>query len=295
MELKPALTIEEQIDHLINKHNLIINNTEEAKTILNKVSYYRLSAYGIGLKQKDDRENYAEGISIEHIYKLYVFDSEFRNILIHIIEQLEISLRTCISNHLALKYGADGYMDINNFNDRITKEGESIHKHILEKFEQEVDRQQKLPFVMHHIKEYNRRFPIWVAVELFSFGNLSSLYSVMKDEDKKEISKRYNTTPDHLGSWILSLLEVRNICAHYNRLYNMPLKQKPFLYKENSKYGNGKQTKVFVVILTIKRMLGDCEEWESCFKKLQCLFQKYTNEIKLSYIGFPNNWIEVLS
>ena len=41
--------------------------------ILKKVNYYRLSAYGIGLKQKDDKERYVDGISLEHIYRLALF------------------------------------------------------------------------------------------------------------------------------------------------------------------------------------------------------------------------------
>ena len=69
MELKKALTIEEQIDRLKNVHNLLINDDEEAAEILKTVNYYRLSAYGIGLTKKNNREEYTDGTSLSDIYR----------------------------------------------------------------------------------------------------------------------------------------------------------------------------------------------------------------------------------
>ncbi|EFL43785.1 hypothetical protein HMPREF9248_0501 [Fannyhessea vaginae PB189-T1-4] len=50
MKLKPALTYDQQIAKLVNDHHLKISNIEFAKEILKKVNYYRLSGYGVGLK-----------------------------------------------------------------------------------------------------------------------------------------------------------------------------------------------------------------------------------------------------
>ena len=151
------------------------------------MNYYRLSAYGLGLSQKDDKEKYIDGISLEHIYRLYEFDSIFRNILIHVIEQLEIQLRTQISNFLALKYGSEGYVDPAHFTEKKTKNGEPVHTTVMESFNKEREHQKNAPFVKHHMAKYEGHFPVWVAVELFTFGNLSSLYSIMVLEDRKEI------------------------------------------------------------------------------------------------------------
>lgn len=56
MKLKPSLTYDEQVDHLINEHNLTISNKENAKKILATVNYYRLSGYGIGLTVDKERK-----------------------------------------------------------------------------------------------------------------------------------------------------------------------------------------------------------------------------------------------
>ena len=294
VELKEALTYDEQVDKLIYEHNLIVADREYAVSVLKKVNYYRLSAYGIGLKQVDDKEKYIDGITLESLYSLYEFDSKFKNILIHIIEQVEIQLRAQISNYFSLKYGPEGYTDLSNFIVKLNKDGENIHSNIIDNFRLECSRQQNVPFVKHHFKKYDGHFPMWVAVELFTFGNLSSLFDIMKDEDKKEIAKLYNTEPMHLRSWILALVEIRNICAHYGRLYNMPLKQTPFLYAEHVKYRNPKNNKVFPALLALKRMILSDSRWFSFYSNLEALFEEYSGDIKLSFIGFPCEWKDVL-
>ena len=126
-----------------------------------------------------------------------------------------------------------------------------------------------------------------------SFGSLSSLFSILKTEDQKSISGYYNTDPKYLKNWILCLVEVRNICAHYTRLYNMPLKENPRLYKENLQY-KGKQNKIFPVLLIIKRMLKENGQWQSLIKDLKNTFSKYKGSFKFDFMGFPKNWEEIL-
>ena len=74
--LKPALTYLEQIDKLKTVHNLTISDEVSALKILGRVNYYRLSAYGIGLKQNEDKEKYLDGISLEHLYKMSAEDPD---------------------------------------------------------------------------------------------------------------------------------------------------------------------------------------------------------------------------
>ena len=64
MILKPALTYDQQIARLVNDHHLKISNVEFAKEILQKVNYYRLSGYGVGLKNANNKEYYQDTVSI---------------------------------------------------------------------------------------------------------------------------------------------------------------------------------------------------------------------------------------
>ena len=292
--LKPALTYNQQIERLKVIHKLTISDDALALRILAQVNYYRLSAYGIGLKKASNPEEYRDDITLEHIFRLYCFDSEFRNNIIHIVEQLEIMLRTRISYYLGITYGPEGYTDVRNFIDKQDRQGQSIHSKIMESLKREIQHNKNLPLVKHHLETYGGHFLIWVAVEIMTFGNIASLFDIMKTEDKKEISILFGTSPSHLKSWILALVEIRNICAHYNRLYNMPLKQTPFFYRENRKYRN-EQNKVFPIVLVIKRMLCANEQWESFLKDINKTMNKYRDVVVLSFIGFPSEWYEILS
>ena len=288
--LKTPLSYEDQITRLISEHALTIDDTQTATDILNRVNYYRLSAYGIGLKRSDDAEKYIPGITIQTLYDLYCFDSQLRSILIPVIEAIEIDLRTKIAYHLAMTYGADGYYDAANFQPKTDREGNSIHTMTMEKFKKEVIHQKNLPCVVHHMQVYGGRFPVWVAVELFTFGMLSSLYSIMNSEDQKAVAKQYGTDPYHLVSWFLSLVELRNLCAHYNRVYNMPLKQTAKLYREHQRY---QCNRLFPILLVIKRMTSKTKHWNAFLSRLLELIKQYP-VANLSFMGFPANWEQLL-
>ena len=292
--LKPALTYQDQLTRLQTVHGLAVANPNSAIEILKKVNYYRLSAYGIGLKRKDDAEKYKTGISLEHLYRLYQFDCSLRNLVAHMIEPIEVQLRTQISNLIGLKYGPEGYIDPANFVSKTTKDGKLVHDIVIENFKNEVDHQQNTPFVQHHVTQYGGHFPVWVATELFTFGNLSSLYSIMRYDDRKTIAQLYNASPGYLESWILTLVEVRNICAHYGRLYNMPLKQTPQLYMPYKRYQSSHLNKLFPVLLCIKRMLDSDERWMTFEERLETLVEEYQDVVRISYMGFPKDWESAL-
>lgn len=293
MKLKPALTYDQQIAKLVNGHHLKISDTKFAEKILMRVNYYRLSGYGIGLKKPNNGEYYQDTITIEQLFNLYCFDSQFKNDLMRTIEQIEIELRTQIAYYLSIKYGPDVLMSETNFVYKTNKQGQSIYSIIINNLNKEIERQKNKPFVKHHIEKYNSQFPIWVSVELMSFGSLSSLFSILKTEDQKNISRYYNTDPKFLKNWILCLVEIRNICAHYTRLYNMPLKENPRLYKENLRYRK-EQNKIFPVLLIIKRMLKANEQWSSLLKDLKNTFVKYKGSFEFAFMGFPQDWEEIL-
>ena len=117
----------------------------------------------------------------------------------------------------------------------------------------------------------------------------------MTIDDRKEIAKLYSTEPKYLGSWILALVEIRNICAHYSRLYNMPLKQTPHLYLEYKKYRSSGINKIFPALLAMKRMLGSDERWKDFETQLEALIEEYQDVVNLSFMGIPKDWKDVLS
>ena len=107
------MTVEEQVANLQNL-GLIIESEEDARAMLNDVSYFRLiKAFSLGLKPKNGRYN--EGVTFNQIVDLYKFNCNFRQILFPVIERIEVNLRCRISNYFSNTYGVLGYEDANNF------------------------------------------------------------------------------------------------------------------------------------------------------------------------------------
>ncbi|WP_084027594.1 Abi family protein [Clostridium acetireducens] len=285
VNLKEPKTFQEQIEILKNR-GMIINNLEYAKFILRNVNYYRFTAYLLPYKKEDD--SYIEGTTFEKISSIYTFDREFRNLLTNILGNIEISFRTYVAYTLAIKYGTCGYLDRNNFiND-------SFHKRFLLNLEREKNNNSNKLFIRHHNQKYEGKLPIWVATEIMSFGMLSKLYSNMLPEDRTYIKNNLcKVNPILVNTWLQSLTHIRNQCAHYGRIYNtiFPIIKIKKEYKEYSL--NNKQ--IFAYIVAMNHLIADRKAWNKFFINLQGLINEYSNYINLDLIGFPENWIEILS
>ena len=156
-----------------------------------------------------------------------MFNSNLRQIIFPEIEKIEINVRCRMANYFAQQYGVLGYLEAENF------ENEEYHKEFLEDIKQEIGRNSKAPFVRNFRENYEGgQLPMYALVEVFSFGTLSKFYKNMHNKDKKEIAKTFGVGYTYIESWLESISYVRNICAHYGRLYNAKMSKTPMLYKE---------------------------------------------------------------
>ena len=279
------MTINEQVENL-KSLGLIVENEEYARRILNDISYFRLiKAYSLNLKPKNGR--YHDGITFERIVELYLFNANFRQILFPEIEKIEINVRCRLANYFAEKYGVLGYLEGNNF---VNTE---YHQIFLNDIEEEIRRNSKAPFVRNFQQNYEGgELPIYALVEIFSFGKLSKFYKNMLSIDKKSLAATFGVGYTYLESWLESISYVRNICAHYGRLYNAKLSKTPMLYKEYSKAGIG-NNRIFGVLLCLKHLLKTDSHWNLFADKLEILFEKY-EDVDICTMGFPENWKELL-
>lgn len=286
-EQQPPLDIEGQIENL-KSIGLIIENEDNAKEFLNDVSYFRLiKAYSLGLKPKNG--NYADGITFERIVELYLFNSNLRQLIFPLIEEIEINLRCRVANYFSSKYGCLGYEDSNNFDDP------TYHNKFIDDMALEVERNSRAPFVSNFHENYiDGKIPFYALVELMSFGTLSKFYKNMVSEDKKAISRSFGIGYTYFESWIESIAFVRNICAHYGRLYNTKLAKTPILYKQYREQGVG-NNRVFGVLLCMKHILNhDWKHWNIFCETIESLFEKYP-DIDKSLMGFTENWHDILA
>ena len=282
---KPPLKYKEQLEKL-KKRGCIINDDKKCISILESVNYYRLSAYFLPFKL--DNENYEEGLSFERVFSIYEFDRKLHGILFNALEETEIFLRSKIAYFHAHKYGALGYMDKANFSVKA-----ELHENFIENFKREIDKNKNILFVKHHIYKYGGEFPIWAASEMFTFGMLSKFFANMTCQDRENLSNDiYKTNPKFVGSWLRCCTDLRNICAHYGRLYFRIFSAAPSgidNLEEKSK------RKLFGAILSLKKLYPFKDKWDNgTLKKLMSLVDEHKSDIDLEHIGFSYNWIEEL-
>ena len=286
--VKPARSYEAQAKRLVKAHGLEIGDAKRARTILSTVNYYRLTTYGKHLRRADNPEMFVPGVSLSDLYALYEFDMGLRHLILPVLEFFEVQLRAKIAYHLAMTYGSTGYTEAKNF--RPEKPFQGSHRDIMNKFRTEVRRCDDLAFVRHHQKKYGGKFPVWAAVELFSFGMLAQLYDVMTERDQRAISGEYGMSPQALASLIGSAVDVRNICAHYSRLYNQPIEELP---EPNPAYPASETDRVFALLLALRSVAGGHRVYSEMIRGIAQLEKEYP-QAELALCGFPENWRELL-
>lgn len=286
--VKPARSYEEQAQRLLEVHNLRVENADRARHILSTVNYYRLTTYGKHLRRPDDPEKFIDGVALDDLYELYQFDMGLRHQLLPVLEFFEVQLRAKMSYHLAMTYGSTGYTNAANF--RLDKASQGMHKSLMNKFRIEVRHQDDLAFVRHHQVKYGGKFPFWAAVELFSFGMLAQFYAILTEGDQWAVSREYRLAPEALGALIDAAVDVRNICAHYARLYNQPIEGHPLLPPDCAAYDS---EFVFPVILALKAVAGGHRVYGDMIRGLSQLFTAYP-QADPALCGFPEEWEDLL-
>lgn len=282
--MKQAKTIDEQLA-ILKERGLEVIDYQRAYDTLKNVNYYTLTGYLFPFKRG---EKYEDGISIDLAINLYHFDNEIRNLLMALMVEAEEKLKTRIAYNIAMTHKDDPliYTDVNYF------KNQNEHSRFIADFQNSIHNNREVPFVKHHIQKYRSQFPIWVAVNLFTLGNIKYLYKNIPSKDRKNISRDLNISPDTLDSWIDVLRILRNKLAHNMRLYDITFQKTAKLEKHHIPKINN--NRLFSNFILLKHILIDSEIWGSTLNELECIIDKYHCHIRLSAIGFPDNWLNIL-
>ncbi len=277
-KIKQPTTHQEQMS-ILKQRGCSIKDEQLCEDILSSVGYYRLSAYLLPFKKTNGE--YISGTTFERIYHLYEFDRKLRNLIFGAIEVIEINLRSIFSYYHSMRYGPLGYLDPAAFNS----------KHNSAKFEdnisREIENNKKLLFVKHHIDNYDGQFPLWVISELFTFGMLSYFYNDLKTSDKKAIAKLLKANYLDLISWLRCCTDLRNICAHYGRLYYRIFTAAPSGFDMEER----ESRRFWGAVMVVKSLFSSAEKWNIEFTpKIEALFDEYEKEINLYHLAFPEEW-----
>jgi abortive infection bacteriophage resistance protein len=283
--MKLPKSYEEQLKILESRH-LFVKDREKALKILSNINYYNLTGYLFWFKDK--KGNYQKEASFEQAVILYSFDKEIHSLLLFLLTEIEQTLKTKIANTIALAHPENPCI----YEEETFFVNSSEHHKFIKEFRRNVEQNKGIEFVKHHKQHYQNKFPIWVAVELFTMGNIKYFYKNLPSSLRKQISREFNVSPVILDDWIESLRILRNLAAHNIRLYHYTFSDTPKLsaigYHENI------DNRLFGQFLLLKYLFFDKEVWLEKMNQLKELIQKNRGEIDFSKIGFPSDWFDEL-
>src|SRR6185437_8345820 len=216
---KQAETIDNLIGKLVNQ-GLAINDLKKAKRYLTNIGFYRLSAYMSIFQSNTTSRRFNKGTSFDDILNLYVFDRKLRLLLLDAIERVEIAIRANIIDILSLKHNNPYfYTDPNVFFNHF-----SCDKFIAKIRDTLKGSDKRETFIKHyysHSQLENELPPSWMMFQLLTFKQLSVFIDSIKHGDAKLLSNQFNLkNTKTFSSWIRSLSDLRNVCAHHSRLWN---------------------------------------------------------------------------
>ena len=295
INVKPPTTHIDQVN-ILKSRGLIFGDEEKAAQILEYTNYYRLRGYYIHL-QKAGSDDFQEGVTFEQILSLHDFDNELRNLLLRLLLDIEIVARTRIAYVVAHEWGAMGYRNENNYAGADHEKFDELMSRIDDDLGKSRER-----FIKTYNQKYAGQFPIWVAVEVMSFGDLSKLYHLIPTPLKKKIAAAYDGLDESLlTNWIQCSAILRNLCAHNSRIYarNIPI---PTKIESNVQSEIGKATKgkfqakpqtLFSYLLAIRR-ISNAITWNSFVDDFDQLLQKYASVVEPIRLGMPYQWKQFL-
>lgn len=285
---KEFVTYEQQVE-LLRSRGMVIEDADFAISVLRRVSYYRLRGYYFMDLQGGPHAQFDQSTTFETIWRRYLTDQGLRHLLFSAIDVVETRVRTLIGYQLGERLGPFGYLDSSHFNN------EDHHRGFLRALRLETERSTEL-FAQHHRRKYQGRMPIWVAVELISFGTLSKFYRNMIRLDQKSVSLSLGIpSEDVLVAFLRALTILRNICAHHGRIYARTIAPGCPLLKSDLRTLEAMEPSfilnprsVFPTILAIARLLQS--EDRSWLREELARLVDDNHSYEASEIGMPACW-----
>lgn len=309
MSNKEFKTLEEQIEILQNR-NLVISDITQVKELLKKENYYKIiNGYkDLFLQKNSDTEIYIENTNFMEVYSLYSFDRKLRNLFFGKILIIENNLKSAIAYDFSKLYGQENYLKLSNFENEATNKKRDIIKLIAIIQGNIANQVKKNDSITHYLDKYGF-IPLWVLVNVLTFGTISKFYSLMKQSDRVKISKIFKCKENELLSFIEFITLFRNISAHEERMYtfkskkiivNTNIHSNLKLKKNNGNYIHGKND-LFGLLIVLKILL-DKNDFEDLFTKLKFEIDELSKKLNVITIedvfkkmGFPSNWEKIIN
>ena len=316
--MKDFKTYEEQLGILVSRGLQVPTGVHPGKVLTQENYYNVINGYkDLFIDETKIDEKYKKGSKFSEIVELYKFDKEIRMILLSRMLKIENTLRSLIAYNFSKEYGNDNYLKFSCFEslvgtgakqDTINERICHIHELIASIQKTIAGSITKKDYIRHYISKYGF-VPLWVLVNVLSFGTLSKFYDLMYQKDRISVAKHYNVKESDLSQFIKIMSTHRNSCAHDERLYNVRLGKtysmpdtvwhsKLNIPKVNGRYIYGKND-LFSLIIILKILLPN-KEFKQLYFELNCQIKNLSKKLVsisindvYEVMGFPLNWREI--
>lgn len=252
-------------------------------------------------------EVYKAGTTFDEVYALYSFDRDLRNVYLKYLLKIEHFFKTVIAHEFSAKYGHDNYLKISNF-DSSSKQNIASATKLIGDIQQEIARQMnKHHQVVNHYMTEHGYIPMWVLVNVLTFGKIENFYKNMKPTDKTTVARQFKLNPKELTKFMHMLALARNKCAHYERFFDMKFRNsihtksiKNFsllgiIRKPDGSYTYGTHD-VYAISIMFALLLSKTETNEF-ISQVKMLFDKLSKQLHtisatdvMEIMGFQKNW-----
>jgi abortive infection bacteriophage resistance protein len=210
-------TCPQDLIYLLKSRGLNITNEQETIDCLTSIGYYRLSAYCYPLLQIPKSDHlYKTNASFDLVLNMYRFDRELRLLLFDEIEKIEVAIRSVMSNKIT-----ENLNDVFWITDARNFHSTAIYAKTVSLIQAEINKS-KEEFITHFLMKYSNPFPpVWMIVEIIPFGLLCGIYNNMNSAKlKKKVAAHFGLSSSVFSSWLIALVNLRNLCGHHSRTWN---------------------------------------------------------------------------
>lgn len=220
---KPHASAGDRVLHLRTK-GLTISRPNVAARKIEMIGYERLRIYFLSRRDHTVAgKPFLPGTTYNDILKIYECDAKLRAVCFSAVGQFEILLRNRISEELSARFGSHPYFDPTAFKSK------ELHLEALQKLSS-VYTFSKDKRAKHYKDNYsNPPLPaIWTLKEFLTFGATSRLLKSLDGPLIKAVALDFGVPTDQLfENWVEALVDLRNVCAHHDRLFNRSFQKQP--------------------------------------------------------------------
>lgn len=227
----------DELVELLSRRGVAVD--QHTKTVLKRESYYSVvNGYkdlfiDKALSAAAGEDRYKPGTSFDEIYRLYCLDRELRAVFLSPLLIAETTLKTLTVHVFCEKFRErDSYLDPANYDLR-DRRAPAVRKVVasLDKALRVEGERHKKDFIEHYRMKH-KHVPLWVLANFLTFGVMSKFYDAQRESTQSAVCRELfeyaldvrgaegtRVEPRLLGLMFRYMSDLRNICAHEERLY----------------------------------------------------------------------------